>query len=217
MVVIESGYTVQTPWFLSVGENNGNVLYATSLYEHAFYSGAKTIEPDTWEAAVGIYATEQSHLFLRKYPLHKWLSQLAMGGTNDVGTQLYLGEKHDIRYQFAQWMIGTLLSHQPSLDLCRYMETCPCKHPYVHKLLWMTHGNSPGVTLTTKYLIRLDPLQETLVSSAVGTTIRLERQGSRVRWGYTLDGQYTIGRGAPIGFSGGIDMSWVRQSKQLSD
>ena len=183
--------------------------------------GAKTIEPDTWQIALGASMQQNNPISLStNLPAPQMVLSTRYGWKPniDVGTQLYLGGgAMDIRYQFAQmndwyFAIAPTLSGLYAGVYGNVSLQVPIRAQKTLNDKWeLTLGVTPT---TQQFLIHLDPFQETLVSSAFGSTLRLERQGKRVRWGYTLDSQYTLGRGAPIGFCGGIDMSWIRQSKQ---
>ena len=186
--------------------------------------GAKTIEPETWEIALGASMQQNNPISLStELPVPQMVLSTRYGWKPhmDVGTQLYLGGgSMDIRYQFAQvddwyFAIAPTISGLYAGVYGNVSLQVPIRAQTALNDKWeLTLGFTPT---TQQFLIRLDPFKETLVSSAVGNTIRLERQGRKVRWGYTLNSQYTIGRGAPIGLSGGIDMSWVRQSKQKNN
>ena len=183
--------------------------------------GAKTIEPNTWEVAVGGSLQQNNPVSLStKLPAPQMVFSTRYGWKQhlDVGTQLFLGGGSvDVRYQFAQvddwyFAVAPTISGLYAGVYGNVSLQMPIRAQRALNDKWSL---TLGVTPTTQhFIVQLDPFDETLVNSIVGNTIRLERQGRKVRWGYTLDGQYIIGRGSPMGLSGGIDMSWVRQSKR---
>ena len=183
--------------------------------------GAKTIEPNTWEVAVGASLQQNNPISLStKLPAPQMVISTRYGWkpNMDVGTQVFLGGgSMDVRYQFAQvddwyFAIAPTISGVYAGVYGNVSLQLPIRAQRSLNEKWsLTLGLTPT---TQQFIIQLDPFDETLVNSIVGNTIRLERQGKRVRWGYTLEGQYVVGRGAPIGLSSGIDMSWIRQPKR---
>ncbi len=183
--------------------------------------GAKTIEPNTWEVAVGGSLQQNNPISLStKVPAPQMVISTRYGWkpNMDVGTQLFLGGgSMDVRYQFAQvndwyFAIAPTISGVYAGVYGNVSLQLPIRAQRSLNEQWsLTLGLTPT---TQQFIIQLDPFDETLVNSIVGNTIRLERQGKRVRWGYSLDGQYVVGRGTPIGLSSGIDMSWTRQPKR---
>ena len=183
--------------------------------------GAKTIEPNTWEVAVGGSLQQNNSISLStNTPAPQMVLSTRYGWkpNMDVGTQLFIGGGSvDVRYQFAQvdewyFAVAPTVSGLYAGVYGNVSLQLPVRAQRALNEKWsLTIGLTPA---TQQFIVQLDPFDETLVHSIFGNTIRLERQGKRVRWGYTLDSQYTVGRGAPIGLSGGIDMSWVPQRQK---
>ena len=186
--------------------------------------GAKTIEPDTWEVAMGASLQQNNAVSLTtRLPAPQMVLSTRYGWKPniDVGTQLYLGGGSvDIRYQFAQFgdwylavaptMTGLYAGVYGNVHLM-----VPIRGQTALNDKWdLILGVTPG---TQHYLIQLDPLSATLPTSTLGNTLRLERQGRKVRWGFTADSLYPIGRAAPVGLSYGFDISWIRQRKSTKD
>ena len=183
--------------------------------------GAKTIEPDTWEIAMGASLQQNNAVSLTTgLPAPQMVLSTRYGWRPniDVGTQLYLGGGAvDVRYQFARvgdWYLaiaptvtGLYAGVYGNVHL-----TVPIRGQTSLNDKWdMVLGVTPG---TQHYLIQLDPLSATLPTSTLGNTLRVERHGQKVHWGFTLDSLYPIGRAAPVGLSYGLDISWVRERKQ---
>lgn len=190
----------------------------TSLHS---LQGAKTIEPETWEVALGASLQQNNTLSLAtNLPVPQSVLSVRYGWKPhlDVGTQVYFGGGLiDVRYQFAQmgdWYFavaptigGLYAGVYGNVDF-----RLPLRAQTDLNDKWsMTLGVTP---MTQQTLIRVEPMQETLVNSHLGTTLRLERQGKRVRWGFTTDVVGNMGRAAPISLNYGMDMSWVRQRKE---
>ncbi len=183
--------------------------------------GAKTIEPNTCEVAIGTSLQQNNPVSLStKLPVPQMVLSTRYGWTHnmDVGAQLFLGGgSMDLRYQFAQidewyFAIAPTVSGVYAGVYGNVSLQLPIRAQHALNEKWsITLGLTP---MTQQFMIKLDPFDETLVNSIIGNTIRLERQGKRIRWGWTVDSQYTIGRGIPIGLSSGIDMAWIRASKE---
>ena len=183
--------------------------------------GAKTIEPDTWEVAVGGSLQQNNPVSIStKIPAPQMVLSTRYGWkpNMDVGAQLFIGGGAvDVRYQFARvddwyFAVAPTISGLYAGVYGNVSLQLPVRAQRELNDKWsITLGLTPA---TQQFIIQLDPFEETLVNSLVGNTIRFERQGEKVRWGCTLDGQYAVGRNTPVALSGGIDMSWVRQSKR---
>jgi len=189
----------------------------TSLHS---IQGAKTIEPETWEVAMGASLQHNNSLSLSiGIPVPQMVVSTRYGWKPniDVGAQLYLGGgTMDVRYQFAEmgdWYLaiaptigGLYTGVYGNVDV-----RLPLRAQTDLNERWsLTLGMTP---MTQHTLIHLDPMQETLTNSLIGGTVRLERSGKRLRWGYTIDVLDSIGRSTPISLNYGVDFSWIRQPK----
>lgn len=189
----------------------------TSLHS---LQGAKTIEPETWEVAMGASIQQNNSISLSTgLPIPQLVLSTRYGWKQhvDVGAQLYLGGgSMDVRYQFAEigdWYLaiapsigGLYLGAYGNVDL-----RMPIRAQTDLNDRWaLTLGLTP---MTQHTLINLKPMQETITTSLVGGTVRFERLGKRVRWGYTFDAVGSTGRAAPVSLNYGVDFSWIRQPK----
>ena len=183
--------------------------------------GAKTIEPNTWEVGIGTSLQQNNPISVStKLPAPQMVLSTRYGWkpNMDIGTQLFIGGgSMDVRYQFAQvedwyFAVAPTISGLYAGVYGNVSLQVPVRAQREFNDKWsVTLGLTP---ITQQFIIKIDPFEETLVNSLVGNTIRLERQGKKIRWGYTLNSQYTVGRNTPVALSGGIDMSWVRPSKR---
>ncbi len=190
----------------------------TSLHS---LQGAKTIEPDTWEVALGTSLQQNNSLSQSLgVPVPQMVLSTRYGWkpSMDVGAQLYLGGGlMDVRYQFAEindWTLaiapsigGFYAGIYGNVDL-----RIPIRAQRDLSERWsMTMGLTP---MTQHTLIHIDPLQETIATSMVGGTLRMERTGRRVRWGFTVDTVGMPGRATAPTLNYGLDLAWKKPRKK---
>ena len=136
------------------GARNGSVISVTSLHQYAQSSRGKTIEPKTWEVALGASMQQNNPISLStKVPAPQMVLSTRYGWKPNVdwNPTVHRGGSMDIRYQFAQvddWYFVIAPTISGCMREC--METCLCKCPSEHQRAlndkWSSHLASPHYT-----------------------------------------------------------------------
>ena len=190
------------------------LIGCTSLHS---MQGAKTLEPNTWEYALGTSLQNNNALSSGLgVPVPQMTVAIRYGWKPklDVGLQAYLGGGLiDMRYEFLtvnDWTLavapgigGLYGGVLGNVDL-----RIPIRAEKSLSDQWsMTFGVTP---MSQHTFIWLPSANETLMIPNIGVSTRMVRHRNRVSVGYTIDVNQTVGRGLPPSWSAGLDWSIQR-------
>ncbi len=180
-------------------------------------NGSKTLEPDTWEFAVGTSVQNNNYLSAAlgiPVPQMVVAARYGLEENLDIGIQTYLGGGVlDFRTQFAEYndwyfaiapgiggLYGGVLGN---VDL-----RLPIR---VEKKLSSKWSTVFGVTpLTQHSFVWLPMANETLVQAYIGGSTRLVRHYEKINIGYSFDVLHNTGRSVLPSWSVGVDCSFKR-------